>query len=71
MTLSTLTEITELPVTNYQSLSETELFERTAEAKRKLGRNVLVLGHNYQRDEVIAHADFRGDSLLLAKYAAC
>ena len=30
----------------------------------------MVLGHNYQRDEVIEHADFRGDSPLLSKLAA-
>ena len=67
MTLST---ITERPIADYQSLQETELFERITEAKRRLGRDVLLLGHNYQRDDVIVHADFRGDSLLLAKYAA-
>jgi quinolinate synthase len=70
VTFSTISEISELPITAYESLSEPELFSRTVEAKRKLGRNVLVLGHNYQRDEVIVHADFRGDSLILAKYAA-
>ncbi|MGQ0812641.1 MAG: quinolinate synthase NadA [Nitrospiraceae bacterium] len=58
------------PVTDYQTLSADELFSRTAEAKQALGDRVMVLGHNYQRDEVIAHADFRGDSLLLAKLAA-
>ncbi len=67
MTLSTFTE---LPITDYQTLPESELFDRIAAAKRKLGKQVLMLGHNYQRDEVIVHADFRGDSLLLAKYAA-
>jgi quinolinate synthase len=62
--------ITELPITDYQALSGGELFNRIAEAKARLERKVLVLGHNYQRDEVIVHADLRGDSLLLAKYAA-
>jgi quinolinate synthase len=62
--------ITELPITDYQALSEGELFDRITDAKARLGRKVLVLGHNYQRDEVIVHADLRGDSLLLAKYAA-
>ena len=58
------------PITDYQTLSEKELFERTVAAKQSLGDRVMVLGHNYQRDEVIQHADFRGDSLLLAKLAA-
>ena len=58
------------PISDYQGISPSELFERIAAAKRVLGERVLVLGHNYQRDEVIEHADFRGDSLLLAKLAA-
>lgn len=57
-------------ITEYQACSSEELFARTAAAKAALGDRVLVLGHNYQRDEVIEHADFRGDSLLLAKIAA-
>ena len=63
-------ESVQLPVADYQVLSSDELFARTAAAKRTLGDQVMVLGHNYQRDEVIEHADFRGDSLLLAKLAA-
>ena len=55
---------------DYQTLTPAELSERIALAKRALGDRVMVLGHNYQRDEVIEHADFRGDSLLLAKLAA-
>lgn len=57
-------------IAEYQGLIPEELYERTQEAKKALGDQVIVLGHNYQRDEVIQHADFRGDSLLLAKEAA-
>jgi len=40
------------------------------EAKRKLGDELLILAHHYQRDEVVAWADFRGDSLELSRRAA-
>lgn len=60
----------QLPVSQYLTLSHQELYERAAAAKQVLGDRVIVLGHNYQRDEVIQHADFRGDSLRLAKLAA-
>ena len=59
-----------LSITEYLSRPADELLARTAAAKAALGDRVIVLGHNYQRDEVIQHADFRGDSLLLAKLAA-
>lgn len=58
------------PIAEYQDLPAEELAARIQGAKRQLGSEVLVLGHNYQRDEVIVHADLRGDSLLLAKLAA-
>lgn len=57
------------PIQDYRGLSTTELADRISAARRTLGERVLILGHNYQRDEVIEHADLRGDSLLLAKYA--
>jgi len=50
--------------------SSDELQERIVAARRALGRRVVVLGHHYQRDEVIRHADFTGDSFKLAQLAA-
>ncbi len=43
---------------------------RIAEARAKLGANAIVLGHHYQRDEVIRFADFIGDSYKLSKIAS-
>jgi quinolinate synthase len=53
----------------YQDLSEQEAFDRIQAAKRALGSKLVILGHHYQRDEVIVHADYRGDSYKLAKDA--
>ena len=50
-------------------MTDSELHELVRKAKRKLGNDVLVLGHHYQRDEVIEHADHTGDSLKLARIA--
>jgi len=47
-----------------------EVQDRIARAKRALGSRLVVLGHHYQRDEVIVHADFTGDSFRLAQLAA-
>jgi quinolinate synthase len=44
--------------------------ERIREARQALGTQVVVLGHHYQRDEVIRFADFRGDSYKLSQEAA-
>src|SRR5687767_1043572 len=54
----------------YLRLSDDEMDERIAAAKRTLGDRVVILGHHYQRDEVIKFADFTGDSLKLARAAA-
>jgi quinolinate synthase len=48
----------------------TEIEDRVREAKEKLGSSLVILGHHYQTDEVIQFADFRGDSLKLAREAA-
>src|SRR5437762_2679024 len=54
----------------YVELPEAELDERIARAKVVLGKRLVVLGHHYQRDEVVKFADFRGDSLKLSQLAA-
>ncbi len=46
-----------------------DLAARAAELKAALGERLVILGHHYQRDEVLALADFRGDSLKLARDA--
>jgi len=51
-------------------LTPEETRQRIKAAKKKLGSQLLVLGHHYQRDEIIEHADFRGDSYKLAQEAA-
>ncbi|CAB3393494.1 quinolinate synthase NadA [Kyrpidia spormannii] len=50
--------------------SSEELDERIAEAKRALNNQVVILGHHYQREDVIRFADYRGDSLQLSRIAA-
>ncbi len=55
---------------NYLLVPDNTLDERIAAAKAKLGQDVVILGHHYQRDEVVKFADFRGDSLKLSQQAA-
>ncbi|UBU16746.1 quinolinate synthase NadA [Nonomuraea gerenzanensis] len=50
--------------------SDPELVERARRAKQALGDRLFVLGHHYQRDEVIQFADVTGDSFKLAQQAA-
>ncbi len=52
------------------SPSDPDLVERARAAKERLGDKVFVLGHHYQRDEVIQFADVTGDSFKLARDAA-
>ncbi|MER3414564.1 MAG: quinolinate synthase [Armatimonadota bacterium] len=53
----------------YTRLSPDAARERIIAAKKALGERVVILGHHYQRDEIIEHADYRGDSFKLAKDA--
>ena len=50
--------------------SDPQLIARAVKARKALGSKAMVLGHHYQRDEVIAFADIRGDSFKLAQAAA-
>jgi quinolinate synthase len=55
---------------NYLVLPDHTMDERIAAAREILGRDCVILGHHYQRDEVIRFADFRGDSYKLSQQAA-
>lgn len=54
----------------YALMDAEELDRRIAEARAKLGDRLVILGHHYQRDEIIKYADARGDSFKLAQFAA-
>ncbi|HXE08479.1 MAG TPA: quinolinate synthase NadA [Acidobacteriaceae bacterium] len=54
---------------NYLIEPDESMDERIAQARAKLAGDVVILGHHYQRDEVIRFADFTGDSYKLAKAA--
>jgi len=54
----------------YMAMPDAELHERIENARKVLGSRVVILGHHYQRDDVIAHADLTGDSYQLSVMAA-
>jgi len=60
---------TPLPDT-YSSATPDDLADRIGRAKDELGSRVVILGHHYQREEVMRWADFRGDSFGLSRLAA-
>jgi len=55
---------------SYLLVPDNALDDRIAAARARLGQDVVILGHHYQRDEVVKFADFRGDSLKLSFEAA-
>ena len=54
----------------YLHYTEDELDDRIGKARKKLGSSVTILGHHYQREQMIKYADFQGDSFLLSREAA-
>jgi len=55
---------------DYLVMSDEEMHERIELARKELGKRVVILGHHYQRDDVIRHADLTGDSYQLSVMAS-
>jgi len=69
MPLSALPPIaTSLP--DYRAMEDTVLAARIGAVRQQMGPRLVILGHHYQQDGVIAHADLQGDSYQLSKSAA-
>lgn len=62
--------LTSCSVDSYWLLPDHNVDHRIVAAKEQLRGHVVILGHHYQRDEVIRYADFRGDSYRLSQQAA-
>jgi quinolinate synthase len=67
-----MSDVLEKPINfeDYLVMPDTEIDERIASARKTLGSRVVILGHHYQRDDVIKHADLTGDSYQLSVRAA-
>ena len=67
MTTTTAEILTKAPaLEDYFGRTDAELHERIEAAREELGRRLVILGHHYQRDDVIRHADYTGDSFKLS-----
>ncbi|MDQ3220112.1 MAG: quinolinate synthase NadA [Acidobacteriota bacterium] len=67
--MSKVLETTQI-LEDYLVMSYEELHERIELAREELGKRVVILGHHYQRDDVIRHADLTGDSYQLSVMAS-
>jgi quinolinate synthase len=68
--MSTATEIPQFDLQPYKSLENGALETRIQAVRDALGPRLLILGHHYQQDEVVAQCDLRGDSYQLSQMAA-
>ncbi len=55
---------------HYLSLTDEQLVEQISARRAQLGDKLVILGHHYQMDQVVRHADFLGDSLKLSQLAS-
>ncbi len=62
--------VTIAPPEKYMKMPYVEILEKIAKAKKELGKDLLILGHHYQMDDIIQFADIRGDSLALSQKAS-
>lgn len=58
------------PFAAYRGLGDAELGDRISAVRRRMGPRLVILGHHYQQDGVITHADIQGDSYQLSRSAA-
>ena len=58
------------PIEDFLVMTDAEISERIEFARKELGSRVVILGHHYQRDDVIVHADLTGDSYQLSVMAS-
>ena len=58
------------PFAEYAGLDAETITKRTWDAKRRLGKRAVILGHHYQRESIVEFADFLGDSFKLSQLAA-
>ncbi len=70
MATAPVTEQSFCSLENYLVLPDNSMDARIAAARKELGRECVILGHHYQRDEVIRFADYTGDSYRLSQVAA-
>ncbi|MGI9457004.1 MAG: quinolinate synthase NadA, partial [Aeoliella sp.] len=68
--MTTATASPQFDLQQYKSLENDVLAARIQAVRDELGPKLLILGHHYQQDEVIALADLRGDSYQLSQMAA-
>jgi quinolinate synthase len=65
-----IAETTSCSLENYLVLPDHSMDDRIRAARATLGADCVILGHHYQRDEVVRFADYRGDSYRLSQMAA-
>lgn len=69
--MTTVLDAPQVPaIEDYFGMSDEQLYERIERARKTLDSRLVILGHHYQRDDVIAHADLFGDSFQLSQQAA-